>query len=171
MHNAARRHGVTIDVDLSYLDLPLCVGHDDDGNPIVEVKPWPFLLPHHLVRNSFSVQLWFVAMKQIILNPIHPAHLEAQALVRDGFFELLVDLGRLESYWNHMLRDYPNHPATGNTSSSIPIMLYGYCAAALSLSLQIFSHVGLDPLFQICGDKSLRFGGPLKVLIAASNNG
>ena len=53
-HNNARRSGLTLGCDLSYHDLPLCTGHDDDGTPVVEMKPWPFLLPNKMVWGLLS---------------------------------------------------------------------------------------------------------------------
>ena len=45
MHEAAQRAGLTFPCKITYLELPLCVGHDDHGSPVLEVKQWPFLLP------------------------------------------------------------------------------------------------------------------------------
>ena len=52
--------------------------------------------------------------------------LEAQALLDEGFLDILADLGKLGDYWAHMLREYPDHPAAENPLESIPIMLYGH---------------------------------------------
>ena len=52
-HNSAKRSGLTLGCELSYHELPVCTGHDDDGTPVVEMKPWPFLLPDKMVRGSF----------------------------------------------------------------------------------------------------------------------
>ena len=49
VHNAAKKEGLVFQCKLDYLDLPICTGHDDDGNPIVEIQQWPFLLPSDLV--------------------------------------------------------------------------------------------------------------------------
>ena len=48
-HSAAMKANVAMQCEVSYLDLPLCVGYDDYGTPVVEVQPWPFLLPSVLV--------------------------------------------------------------------------------------------------------------------------
>ena len=45
LHNAARRAGLTLDCKITYLEIPICTGYDDDGVPTVEMKGWPFLLP------------------------------------------------------------------------------------------------------------------------------
>ena len=45
LHNAARKAGLTFDCKITYLEIPICTGYDDDGVPIVEMKGWPFLLP------------------------------------------------------------------------------------------------------------------------------
>ena len=49
LHSAARRAGLTFPCEITYLDLPICSGHDDYGAPILEVKQWPFLLPNDMV--------------------------------------------------------------------------------------------------------------------------
>ena len=48
-HSAAMKANVAVQCEVSYLDLPLCVSYDDYGTPVVEVQPWPFLLPSVLV--------------------------------------------------------------------------------------------------------------------------
>ena len=50
MHTSAQKTGLAIGCNISYHDLPICVGHSDDGDPIVELKPWPFILPSEMVR-------------------------------------------------------------------------------------------------------------------------
>ena len=52
--------------------------------------------------------------------------LEAQTLLDEGFLDVLVNLSKLDDYWTHMLREYPDHPASANKMGSIPIMLYGH---------------------------------------------
>lgn len=48
MNNAAKRTGLAMGCDLHYLDLPVFTGHGDDGTPLIEMKPWPFLLPSNM---------------------------------------------------------------------------------------------------------------------------
>jgi len=48
MHSASKRTGLAMGCDLQYLDLPMCTGHTDDGTPLIEMKPWPFLLPSNM---------------------------------------------------------------------------------------------------------------------------
>lgn len=43
----------------------------------------------------------------------------------NGLISLLVDRKRLDDYWQHMLREYMDHPAAGKTERSIPLSLYG----------------------------------------------
>ena len=132
-HNNARRSGLTLGCDLSYHDLPLCTGHDDDGTPVVEMKPWPFLLPNKMVWGLLSRLQFALILPHIscslgfifFLDPVCMV-LEAQALLDDGFLDILADLSKLDEYWAHMLQEYPAHPAAANHSRSIPIMLYGH---------------------------------------------
>ena len=49
MHHAAKRTGLAMGCDLHYMDLPMCTGHGADGVPMIEMKPWPFLLPSTMV--------------------------------------------------------------------------------------------------------------------------
>ena len=51
--------------------------------------------------------------------------LQARALVDDGYLEALIDLDELAGYWQHMLKDYPEHPASERPSTAMPITLYG----------------------------------------------
>jgi len=55
-----------------------------------------------------------------------PLGIEAQALLDDGFLDILVDLSKMDEYWAHMLQEYPGHPAAANQARSVPIMLYGH---------------------------------------------
>ena len=52
-------------------------------------------------------------------------HCEATALINSGFLTMLVQMDKLDDYWNHMLRDFPDHPAKEETMQSVPICLYG----------------------------------------------
>lgn len=51
--------------------------------------------------------------------------LQARALVDDGYLEALIDLDELTGYWQHMLKDYAEHPASESPSTAMPITLYG----------------------------------------------
>ena len=46
LHEAARRHGLALGVDVQYMQLSTCAGHTDAGEPILELKDWPVLPPH-----------------------------------------------------------------------------------------------------------------------------
>ena len=68
------------------------------------------------------------------------AIIEAQALLDDGFLDILVDLSKVDEYWGHMLQEYPEHPASANHSRSIPIMLYGHlqnCSSELEMVYRV----------------------------------
>ena len=49
MHRAARRDGLGLQCEIELRDLPMCVGHDQDGQPMVEIVSWPFILPKTIV--------------------------------------------------------------------------------------------------------------------------
>ena len=105
-HNNARRSGLTLGCELSYHDLPLCTGHDDDGTPVVEMKPWPFLLPNKMVwgllsRLQFALNLSPISCSLGLMFFSIPFAmvLEAQALLDDGFLDILADLSKLDEYW------------------------------------------------------------------------
>ena len=51
--------------------------------------------------------------------------LQARALVNDGYLEALMDLDGLAVYWQHMLKDYPEHPASESPFAAMPITIYG----------------------------------------------
>ena len=55
LHNAARKVGLTFDCKITYLEIPICTGYDDDGLPIVEMKGWPFLLPSDMEPWVYSI--------------------------------------------------------------------------------------------------------------------
>lgn len=49
VHNAAIRDSFALPCELQHLQIPLSTGFDDDDEPIIEMKEWPFILPHLLV--------------------------------------------------------------------------------------------------------------------------
>lgn len=53
IHNRAMRSGIGLDCNVAYREIPICSGYDDEGNPIVELVEWPFVLPHQLVTGQF----------------------------------------------------------------------------------------------------------------------
>ena len=59
LHNAARKAGLTFDCKITYLEIPICTGYDDDGVPIVEMKGWPFLLPSDMEPWVYSPTIFF----------------------------------------------------------------------------------------------------------------
>ena len=46
-------------------------------------------------------------------------------MIDHGFLALFGDLAGFQPYWQQLLRDFPNHPAVGQESKSIPLTLYG----------------------------------------------
>ena len=62
-------------------------------------------------------------------NFIHPVP-KAQALLDEGFMSILLgtEQSKLASYWDHMLLDFPDHPAKVNPKTALPITLYGVLA-------------------------------------------
>ena len=47
-------------------------------------------------------------------------------MVDHGYLPLLTgNLGALQGYWDQLLLDFPDHPAQGQGSRSIPLTLYG----------------------------------------------
>lgn len=54
VHKAAQRHGLGLGCEVVYREIPVCTGYDDEGDPVVELMPWPFILPHMMVAWHFS---------------------------------------------------------------------------------------------------------------------
>ena len=51
---------------------------------------------------------------------------QVRAIINTGHLKLLAgDLKDLGDYWGRILRDFPEHPAHGQESSSIPLTFYG----------------------------------------------
>lgn len=50
---------------------------------------------------------------------------KVQALLAKGLLRMLFDPRYVEDYWDHMLREYPDHPAKGRKRSAVPLSLYG----------------------------------------------
>ena len=129
MHNKAKRTGLTLQCEMSYHDLPICTGYDDDGKPVIEMKSWPFVLPNNMATGlTFKVYIDIYSWQTLTccifvfsdysLSLEHP--IEAQALLDDGFLDILVDLSKLDEYWAHMLQEYPGHPAAAKPSEVSP---------------------------------------------------
>ena len=60
--NEARSHACAVRAslglqgcDVQWMQIPLCTGYDDQDEPVVELKEWPFILPHLLVQDSVVV--------------------------------------------------------------------------------------------------------------------
>ena len=60
--NEARAHASAVRAslglqgcDVQWMQIPLCTGYDDQDEPVVELKEWPFILPHLLVHDSVVV--------------------------------------------------------------------------------------------------------------------
>ena len=85
MHASAQRTGLAINCNITYLDLPICVGHGEDGMPVVEVKPWPFILPSEMVswRNQCNVVLFLFSHSSLqsrIPNLMRPKPLSMKGI-------------------------------------------------------------------------------------------
>ncbi|CAL1158798.1 unnamed protein product [Cladocopium goreaui] len=104
------RSGIGLDCNVAYREIPICSGYDDEGNPIVELVEWPFVLPHQLVA----------------------------AMIQNGFLNVLVQLDKMVDYWHHMLKEFPDHPAASMVSASAPLSLYGDEGQALGGSYMAF---------------------------------
>lgn len=46
-------------------------------------------------------------------------------MVKNGFLRLLVQFDKMAEYWDHMLKEYQDHPAANRVLSSAPLSLYG----------------------------------------------
>ena len=58
MHRAAHRDGLGLQCEIEFRELPMCVGHDQDGQPIVEIVSWPFVLPKTIVPGEKRYEFW-----------------------------------------------------------------------------------------------------------------
>ena len=58
MHAAALKHGLTLGADVTFMDIPVCGGHQDDGTPILEIQNWPLLQPHLLAPLFGKIQVY-----------------------------------------------------------------------------------------------------------------
>ena len=64
VHNAAIRDSFALPCELQHLQIPLSTGFDDDDEPIIEMKEWPFILPHLLVWYLvFTTYIWSTTSK------------------------------------------------------------------------------------------------------------
>lgn len=50
-HSTVRKEAVALDTDIAYLPLPVVGGEDANGDPIVSLEQWPFILPHLFVSD------------------------------------------------------------------------------------------------------------------------
>ena len=92
-------------------------------------------------------------------------------MVDDGYLEALIDLDDLDGYWQHMLKDYPEHPASESPSTAMPITIYGalfgmkFDLVCCSWGLRFFciNHHKLNPLSKSLecnsGDEGQALGG------------
>ena len=60
VHGMARKEGLSLDVDVKYMQLPVVTSFDAHGQPTVEMVDWPFLLPHEMVPWSEFCKYSFV---------------------------------------------------------------------------------------------------------------
>ena len=77
VHNRAKRLGISLPADISYMDIPLQKSADDRN---VVYERWPFLLPYELAPRLISSNL--------ITNPL-------QSLIPVNPFDKLEPLSRL----------------------------------------------------------------------------
>ncbi len=122
---------------MEYRQIPVCAGHDDDGDPIIELVEWPFVLPKSL-ENWLHGRI-FMGFRPCAINVFFPkwycfnfklfiltlTSYKVQMFLSNGFLRMLLDPDRLEDYWRHMLQEYVGHPASGKTAQSVPLSLYG----------------------------------------------
>lgn len=133
-HERARRLGLELDCDLTYIPLPMTTGTLPDGKDIVEIVNWPFVLPESFASWLHSRQTIATRTGSLSkLMAIDQALLfwfwvpKANAALNSGYLAHLVDVAKLQDYWDHMLRDYPNHPlanAKERWSSSFGVTFY-----------------------------------------------
>ena len=62
--------------------------------------------------------------------------LQVAAMVKNGFLRLLVQFDKMAEYWDHMLKEFPDHPAANMVSSSVPLSLYG---ALMAIYIYIYT--------------------------------
>ncbi|CAK9015524.1 unnamed protein product, partial [Durusdinium trenchii] len=61
-----------------------------------------------------------------------------QCLLDEGFLHFICNPAELVGYWDQLLRDFPQHPASQRRNNSFPISLYGDEGSALNASWMTF---------------------------------
>lgn len=144
VHRSACRHGMGLECEIQHRQLPICTGYSSTGNPIVELVGWPFILPKTMASGWVFLNLihvlWILDLEYSLFVEGSCSYrislytvdckwwAQAAALLNHGFLPLLVQLGKIENYWGHLLKEYPNHPAESKRKQSIPLSLYGVLA-------------------------------------------
>lgn len=50
---------------------------------------------------------------------------EVQCLLDEGFLHFICNPEKLVGYWDQLLQDFPEHPASQHRDTSFPISIYG----------------------------------------------
>lgn len=99
LHARVRRTSdLSLDATISMLQVPVVTGWDDDGKETAELVDFPIVLPRDMVV----------------------------ALINAGFEDLLMGtFSERETYWKHMLKDYPEMTNYVQALDHAPLALYG----------------------------------------------
>ena len=76
LHNAARKVGLTFDCKITYLEIPICTGYDDDGLPLFhhqkKIYIYEFLHLHWPgSKNAIESPSLFLGSATLCLRPKH----------------------------------------------------------------------------------------------------
>ena len=102
---------------MSWITVPLKENPDDDTS--YTMVQWPILLPHDFVAGCCLSQTTNFAFRVLIGKNVsilaHPwgslSQPQAATLLSEGYLSALFsDFKELPSYWEGMLKDFPNHP-------------------------------------------------------------
>lgn len=63
----ARKHGMSLGCELSYVPLPVVIGEDENGDPVVALENWPFILPHTYVADFAKQSFVFEGLPRKVL--------------------------------------------------------------------------------------------------------
>ena len=66
----------------------------------------------------------------------HPPKKQVAALIQNGFLNVLVQLDKIMDYWHHMLKEFPDHPASSMVSASAPLSLYGALVPVICMKIE-----------------------------------
>ena len=127
VHRKAAREGLSYDAKISYIELPICT-HQNAG--AVGIETWPILLPADLESGPVFKNLFLCGCRKLVSSYIcalciHFSTVKVAAMIKNGDLRFLTQLDKMEDYWKHLLKDYPNHPVVGQEAMSVPLTLYG----------------------------------------------